>query len=271
MSFFKNPRFTAASLAITLTFLAMFGSMFLMTQYWQFVLGYTPLEAGVRFIPFAMTMMITAPLSARFVERIGTKAVVTSGLTVVTLALLLLSFIKPHTSYPVVLGFMLTDGRRHGPDDGAGHRERHGLAAAGEGRRRLGGQRHDTADGRRPRRGDHRHDGGQRVLVGRRLDRRIVRAHPGADRRSPRDRSAGRCAKVAPQLGDQAGNFVEAVNTEFVNGLSSGLRLGAAIVLIAAIVAFKFLPAFAVDPLAHPEQAQRPDGELGDIVPAVGS
>ena len=106
MSFFKNPRFSAANLAITLTFLAMFGSMFLMTQYWQFVHGYSPLEAGVRLIPFAMTMMVTAPLSARFVEKIGTKAVVTSGLTIVTLALLLLSFIKPHTSYPVVLGFM---------------------------------------------------------------------------------------------------------------------------------------------------------------------
>ena len=43
MRFFKNPRFTAANSAITLTFFAMFGSMFLMTQYWQFVHGYSPL------------------------------------------------------------------------------------------------------------------------------------------------------------------------------------------------------------------------------------
>ena len=42
MSFFKNPRFSAANTAITLTFFAMFGSLFLMTQYWQFVHGYTP-------------------------------------------------------------------------------------------------------------------------------------------------------------------------------------------------------------------------------------
>ena len=40
MRFFQNPRFTAANSAITLTFFAMFGSLFLMTQYWQFVLGY---------------------------------------------------------------------------------------------------------------------------------------------------------------------------------------------------------------------------------------
>ena len=39
--FFRNPRFTAANVAITLTFFAMFGSMFLVTQYLQFVLGYS--------------------------------------------------------------------------------------------------------------------------------------------------------------------------------------------------------------------------------------
>ena len=80
MRFFKNPRFTAANSAITLTFFAMFGSMFLMTQYWQFVHGYSPLGAGVRMIPFALTMMVVAPLSARVVERLGTKRVVTAGL-----------------------------------------------------------------------------------------------------------------------------------------------------------------------------------------------
>ena len=55
------------------------GAMFLLTQYWQFVHGYTPLEAGVRMLPFATVMMITAPMSARIVERVGTKAVVTTG------------------------------------------------------------------------------------------------------------------------------------------------------------------------------------------------
>ena len=42
MRFFQNPRFTAASATITLTFFALFGSTFLLTQYFQFVLGYTP-------------------------------------------------------------------------------------------------------------------------------------------------------------------------------------------------------------------------------------
>ena len=48
MTVFKNARFTAASLTITLVFFALFGSLFLMTQYWQLVHGYSPLEAGIR-------------------------------------------------------------------------------------------------------------------------------------------------------------------------------------------------------------------------------
>ena len=61
MSFFKNPRFSAANTAITLTFFALFGSLFLMTQYWQFVHGYSPLQAGVRLIPYAAALMLTRP------------------------------------------------------------------------------------------------------------------------------------------------------------------------------------------------------------------
>jgi EmrB/QacA subfamily drug resistance transporter len=85
--FFRNPRFTAASLGITFVFFAMFGSTFLLTQYFQFVLGYTPFETGVRFMPIALCMMVLSPLSARFVNRIGTKLVVGTGLLMVTVGL----------------------------------------------------------------------------------------------------------------------------------------------------------------------------------------
>ena len=53
VSFFRNPRFTAASAGITLLFFAMFGMIFLLTQHLQFVMGYTPLQAGIRFLPWA--------------------------------------------------------------------------------------------------------------------------------------------------------------------------------------------------------------------------
>src|SRR3954451_11291298 len=103
MHFFENPRFTAANSAITLTFFAMFGSMLLITQYWQFVHGYSPLGAGIRMVPFAITMMVVAPMSARVVERVGTKLVVTVGLLTVTGALIALSFIKADTPYSITI------------------------------------------------------------------------------------------------------------------------------------------------------------------------
>ncbi|HZD24126.1 MAG TPA: DHA2 family efflux MFS transporter permease subunit, partial [Acidimicrobiia bacterium] len=98
LSFFENPRFSAASGAITLVFFAMFGSVFLLTQYLQFVLGYTPLQAGIRIMPVA-TMVVAAPLSARFTERFGTKKVVTIGLLIVAGAMSILALIDNSSGY----------------------------------------------------------------------------------------------------------------------------------------------------------------------------
>ena len=99
VSFFKNPRFTAASLAVTLTFFAMFGFSFLLTQYFQFVLGYSAAATGVRMLPMAITIMIVAPMSARFVERLGTKVVVAFGLALVTIAMALHASLTVDSSY----------------------------------------------------------------------------------------------------------------------------------------------------------------------------
>jgi EmrB/QacA subfamily drug resistance transporter len=85
--FFENPRFSAASATITLTYFALFGSTFLLTQYFQFVLGYSPLKAGFMTAPVAVGIMVFAPQAPRFVERFGTKKVVVTGLLIVAIAL----------------------------------------------------------------------------------------------------------------------------------------------------------------------------------------
>ena len=90
MAFFRNPRFSAASLTIGLASFAMLGTLFVLTQHLQFVLGYTPLQAGVRMLP-ALTLMVSAPLSARAVQRVGTKAVVVAGMLIVGAGLWLFS------------------------------------------------------------------------------------------------------------------------------------------------------------------------------------
>jgi EmrB/QacA subfamily drug resistance transporter len=85
--FFRNPRFSAASATITLTYFALFGSTFLLTQYFQFVLGYSPLKAGLMTAPVAVGIMISAPQAVRLVETFGTKRVVVGGLLIVAAAL----------------------------------------------------------------------------------------------------------------------------------------------------------------------------------------
>jgi predicted MFS family arabinose efflux permease len=102
LTVFKNPRFSVGSGAIAVTFFAMFGSIFVLTQYFQFVLGYSPLETGVRLLAFAIPMMIFAPLSARFVEKLGAKVVVTTGLTLVSAGLLLSLGLDETSSYGAI-------------------------------------------------------------------------------------------------------------------------------------------------------------------------
>ena len=121
---------------------------FLNTQYLQFVLGYTPLEAGLRVMPVA-TMIVAAPLSARLTERFGTKVVVASGLTIVAVALSILATITIDTGYGRVVGARHPR-RGHGHCDGSGDGFDHGVTAIGQGGRWLGHERHDQANRRRP-------------------------------------------------------------------------------------------------------------------------
>jgi predicted MFS family arabinose efflux permease len=98
LRFFQNPRFSAASGAITMVFLALFGTLFLMTQFLQAVLGYSTVKAGAVLLPQAATLMVFAPLSNVWVQRFGTKRVVATGLLIVTASFLLFTTFQPSTT-----------------------------------------------------------------------------------------------------------------------------------------------------------------------------
>jgi len=102
LRFFRNPRFTAATSTITLIFFVIFGTIFILTQYLQLVLGYDPLQAGLRVVPWAIAYMISAPLSARAVERWGQRLVVGGGLGIVATGLALLSRSGARADYPLL-------------------------------------------------------------------------------------------------------------------------------------------------------------------------
>src|SRR4051812_5530249 len=80
---FRNARFSAASAVLTLTSFALYGSLYLLTQYFQFVLGYSPFEAGLLALPVAVGMMATSPNAPKLVFRYGTKWVVVIGSLVI--------------------------------------------------------------------------------------------------------------------------------------------------------------------------------------------
>jgi len=105
--FFRNPRFSAASVAITLVFFALFGSLFFLSQYLQFVLAYDPLQAGLRVTPVAGVLVVAAPASSVLVRRFGTKAVVSAGLVIVAVGLFVLAGATVSSGYPRVLATLL--------------------------------------------------------------------------------------------------------------------------------------------------------------------
>jgi EmrB/QacA subfamily drug resistance transporter len=77
---FRNMRFSAASGAVTVSFFTLFGFIFLMTQYFQFVRGYGPLSTGVRLLPVALAVGAGSIAGTQLAVRAGTKLVVTTGL-----------------------------------------------------------------------------------------------------------------------------------------------------------------------------------------------
>jgi EmrB/QacA subfamily drug resistance transporter len=77
---FRNMRFSAASGAVAVSFFTLFGFIFLITQYFQFVRGYGPLSTGVRLLPVALSVGAGSLAGTQLALRAGTKLIVTTGL-----------------------------------------------------------------------------------------------------------------------------------------------------------------------------------------------
>jgi EmrB/QacA subfamily drug resistance transporter len=107
---FGNPRLGWGTGAVTLAAFALAGLAFELTQYLQFVQGYTPLQAGMRFLPLAIGFGIAGPLSQRLVPRIGTGRTVAAALGGVAVLLWALSRAEPGTSYWLVGAALLLIG-----------------------------------------------------------------------------------------------------------------------------------------------------------------
>jgi EmrB/QacA subfamily drug resistance transporter len=99
---FRSRAFSAAAGSVTVIFFALFGSLFVLTQYLQLVHGYSPLSAGVRALPFALAMAAVSPVSPMLAQRLGARVIIPAGIAMMGAGLLDLSTAQVHTGYPAL-------------------------------------------------------------------------------------------------------------------------------------------------------------------------
>jgi EmrB/QacA subfamily drug resistance transporter len=80
LSFFRNPRFSVASMGLGLASFSLFGAVFASTQFLQDGMGYSALEAGAAMIPIAFGMVIGAGSGMKLVARVGVAPILMAGL-----------------------------------------------------------------------------------------------------------------------------------------------------------------------------------------------
>jgi Na+/melibiose symporter-like transporter len=242
VQFFADPRFSAASTAVTLSFFAMFGSLFFLTQYLQFVLGLTAFQAGVRLMPMAAVMLVAAPSSARLVEKVGSKAVVATGLAITAGGLFTLSRATPRTGYGLVLtalvilatGMGLTMAPATESIMGSLPRAKAGVGSAvNDTTRQIGGALGVAILG------SLMASSYRSSLSG------VVGVLPDGAR-SVAGESIGAALQIGRQIGGASGQtLVDIARAGFIHAMDATLMVGAAIALVGSLVVLLFLPARA--------------------------
>jgi len=110
LRFFKNRTFSAANGASFLMFFGMFGSIFLLAQFFQTVQGYSPLSAGLRILPWTMMPIFVAPIAGALSDRIGGRPLMVVGLSLQAAGLAWLAAVgSPTAAYAVfVVPFIIS-------------------------------------------------------------------------------------------------------------------------------------------------------------------
>ncbi len=239
VALFRDRRFTAASASITIAFFALFGFIFLITQYFQFLRGYSPLESGVRILPVALCVAAGSLVGARLVTRLGNKAVVGTGLLLLTAAYGWISTASLLTTYPEIVGQMVLLGLGMGLTSAPATESV--MGAVSDARAGIGSAVNDAA----------REVGGTlgvavvgsvfASLYAARLDEASL---PVPLRTAVGD-SVGAALLTAERLPDPAlaSSLRAAAEDGFLGGLQAGCLVAAGVTLAGALLALALLPA----------------------------
>jgi len=245
VSLFKIPRFTAASGAVTVAFFSLFGFIFLMTQYLQFVRGFGPLSTGVHLLPVATSVAVGSVLGTKLAVQFGTKLVVTAGLLAVTGFYVWVSNLTTSIGYGTIAAQMVLYGLGMGftaaPATesimGAVSKFKAGVGSAvNDTTRLLGGTLGVAVIG-----------SVYASVYGRRLTSSLPARLPGTLTHIAHQ-SVGAALEVASRLGaagqTSAGRAVQsAASHAFIHGMSIGCLVAGGVAAAGAAMSVAFLPA----------------------------
>ena len=242
VSVFRNLRFSAASISIACVFFALMGVMYVLTMYMQSVLGYSPLQAGVKMLPIAIGMVLASKLAIGLTRRLGTKFSVTLGLGTVAGALMMIATFDTDTTglqIALALGALgLGMGFAMSPATeaimGALPRAKAGIGSAmNDVVREVGGMLGIAVLGSILSSG-----------YGSGMDDATAgMSHAATEAASD---SVGAAHEIGAQIGGGAGaKLIDTANNAFVEALTTTATLGAAAAVIGALIAFAFLPSRA--------------------------
>jgi len=244
VSVFLSRRFSGGSLAVTAGFLTLFGFIFVITQYFQFIKEYSAFQTGVRLLPVAGSIALASILGPRLVERVGTTAVVAAGLMVFAAGLAWASTVDEATSYSEIAiqmvllggGLGLTTAPATEAIMGSLSADKAGVGSAvNDTTRELGGTLGVAIVG----------SVFASVYSGR-LGSASALAGLPADVRSAMQRSMAVAHNVVGHMPTgQIADVREAVNHAFLDGLQVGSLVCAAIAVAAAVIVAALLPARA--------------------------
>jgi EmrB/QacA subfamily drug resistance transporter len=111
MRFFRNRAFTLTNISSLFMFFGMFGSIFLLAQFFQTVQGYTPLGSGLRILPWTAMPMIVAPIAGAMSDRVGGQKLMGVGLTLQAIGLGWIAHVStPTTPYADLVGPFIISG-----------------------------------------------------------------------------------------------------------------------------------------------------------------